>query len=114
MRFKAFNARYKALARPMKNLHRIDSKSVEDCEFILDCYNNQLKNLPNENMSNNNKDWAHGRKHIFLSEGARQQLEMLRESRRQKARYAQCYRMFNLRYFKRGNIFGNLNDFKQF
>merc|ERR1712008_555824 len=26
----------------------------------------------------NNKDWAHGRKHIFLSEGARQQLEYLR------------------------------------
>merc|ERR1712062_65166 len=28
--------------------------------------------------SGNNRDWAHGRKHIFLSEGARQQLETLR------------------------------------
>ena len=95
MRFKAFNARYRALAQPMKFLHRTDSKAVEDCEFILDCYNNQLKSLPvsmttmpsssvNKN-NNNNKDWAHGRKHIFLSEGARQLLEMLRETRRQKA-----------------------------
>ena len=33
--------------------------------------------------SSNNKDWAHGRKHVFLSEGARQQLERMRETRRQ-------------------------------
>ena len=26
---------------------------------------------------------------------------------------AQCYRMFNLRHLKRGNIFGNFDDFKQ-
>ena len=30
-----------------------------------------------------------------------------------KASKAQCYRMYNLRHFKRGNIFGNFNDFKQ-
>ena len=84
MRFKAFNTRYRALAKPSKSLHRTDSKAVEDCEFILDCYNQQLKSLPVSNTKNN-KDWAHGRKHIFLSEGARQQLEMLRESRRQKS-----------------------------
>ena len=38
-----------------------------------------------ENMTSNNKDWAHGRKHIFLSEGARQQLEQMRDSRRKWA-----------------------------
>ena len=75
----------------MKFLHRTDSKAVEDCEFILDCYNKQLKSLPvsmsepSSVKNNNNKDWAHGRKHIFLSEGARQLLEMMRETRRQKA-----------------------------
>ena len=27
---------------------------------------------------------------------------------------AECYRMVNLRHSKKGNIFGNFNDFKQF
>jgi len=91
MRFKAFNARYKSLATPMKNLHRTDSKSVEDCEFILDCYSKQVKTCLESNSSQDNinrthnKDWAHGRKHIFLSEGARQQLELLRDMKRQKS-----------------------------
>jgi hypothetical protein len=63
---------------------------VEDCEIILDCYSRNLKRPKSEDefeacSSNNNKDWAHGRKHIFLSEGARQQLEQLRETRRQAA-----------------------------
>ena len=87
MRFKAFNARYKSLASPMKNLHRTDSKAVEDCEFILDCYSRQVKTClePSSQNRSHNKDWAHGRKHIFLSEGARQQLELLRELKRQKS-----------------------------
>ena len=69
MRFKAFNNRYKSLAKPLKKLHRLDSKSVEDCEFILDCYSRQVKNVSEMHTGNFNKDWAHGRKHIFLSEG---------------------------------------------
>ena len=90
MRFKAFNARYKSLATPMKNLHRTDSKAVEDCEFILDCYSKQVKicleiDSPNNDKRSHNRDWAHGRKHIFLSEGARQQLESLRNMKIQKS-----------------------------
>ena len=63
------------LAKPMSILRRSDEKVVEDCELILDCYSQVAKVLPE---SSNNRDWAHGRKHIFLSEGARQQLETLR------------------------------------
>ena len=75
MRFKAFNSRYRMLAKPMSILRRSDEKVVEDCELILDCYSQVAKVLPE---SGNNRDWAHGRKHIYLSEGARQQLEALR------------------------------------
>jgi hypothetical protein len=68
---------------------RLDEKSVDDCEIILDCYSRLVKEERYDEdlgeSSNNNKDWAHGRKHIFLSEGARQQLERLREDRRQRA-----------------------------
>merc|ERR1719150_2142217 len=79
MRFKAFNGRYRMLARPMNILKRTDEKSVEDCELILDCYSQLAKEyFPESATEPNNKDWAHGRKHIFLSEGARQQLEYLR------------------------------------
>ena len=79
MRFKAFNGRYRMLARPMTILKRSDEKSVQDCELILDCYSQLAKEyFPDLEPVPNNKDWAHGRKHIFLSEGARQQLEYLR------------------------------------
>ena len=91
MRFKAFNARYRMLASPIKRLSRLDEKAVDDCEIILDCYSRIVKEQAldedfcemSSSSSSNNKDWAHGRKHIFLSEGARQQLERLREARRQ-------------------------------
>jgi len=79
MRFKAFNGRYRMLSQPMSILKRTDEKSVEDCELILDCYSHLAKEyFPETEPMPNNKDWAHGRKHIFLSEGARQQLEYLR------------------------------------
>ena len=86
MRFKAFNARYRMLADPITSLSRLEEKAVEDCEIILDSYSRAVKQIQFEEMfpqSNNNKDWAHGRKHIFLSEGARQRLEKMRENRRQ-------------------------------
>ena len=54
---------------------------LEDCEFIIDCYNRIKK----ENSYKNNQEWAHGRKYIFLSEGARQQLENARDAKRQRA-----------------------------
>ena len=80
MRFKAFNTRYKMLA-PSKSLFRSEDKSVDDCETILDCYSRDLKNLPPVTLPRNT-EWAHGRKHIFLSEGARQQLERIRDLKR--------------------------------
>ena len=42
----------------------------------------ELENSGEDKNSPNNKEWAHGRKHIFLSEGARQQLEQLRDAKR--------------------------------
>ena len=83
MRFKAFNARYRALAAPAAALSRADEKAVADCETILDCYSRALKRRPPPLKSPVNTEWAHGRKHIFLSEGARQQMERMREERRE-------------------------------
>ena len=58
--------------------------NVSKCLFTF--YHRALKESEDEDLQlagSNNKDWAHGRKHVFLSEGARQQLERMRESRRQ-------------------------------
>ena len=82
MRFRAFNSRYRMLATPMTRLTRQDEKAVDDCEFILDCYSKQASK---DHQYKNNHEWAHGRKHVFLSEGARQRLENLREVRRRGA-----------------------------
>ena len=81
MRFKVFNARYRALAEPIRRLKGTEHKAVEDCEFIIDCYNRIKK----DNSFKNNQEWAHGRKYIFLSEGARQQLELARDAKRLKS-----------------------------
>ena len=82
MRFRAFNSRYRMLATPMTRLTRQDEKAVDYCEFILDCYSKQASK---DHQYKNNIEWAHGRKHVFLSEGARQRLENLREVRRRGA-----------------------------
>ncbi len=85
MRFKAFNGRYRMLAKQTM-LKRSEEKSVEDCEIILDAYSQLSKDyFPDGDTLPHNKDWAHGRKHIFLSEGARQQLEYLRVHIRNKS-----------------------------
>ena len=65
MRFKAFNLRYRLLA-PFTKLFRTEDKALDDCKMILD-YNCVLVN-PSEN-------WAMGKRHVFLSEILRQQLE---------------------------------------
>ncbi|TRY68528.1 hypothetical protein TCAL_13103 [Tigriopus californicus] len=83
MRFKAFNARYRVLAR-FNQLYRADEKAVDDCEIILDCYVRELRAMAPDTLPQNTS-WAHGRKHVFLSEGARQQLERIREERRNNA-----------------------------
>jgi len=101
MRFKAFNARYRMLANPISSLSRLEEKAVDDCEIILDCYSRLVKEEDSSVYQNttNNKDWAHGRKHVFLSEGARQQLENMREVRRQGAarRIQRCWRRWHSR-----------------
>ena len=83
LRFKQFNARYHLLA-PARSLIRSEEKAVDDCETILDCYSSVLRALPAESLPRNTA-WAHGRKHIFMSEGMRQQLETMREAKLQGA-----------------------------
>ena len=94
MRFKAFNARYRAVVRSRRLLSGADEKAVDDCETILDCYSRRLREPSTEPSGDEaaarvpmprNTSWAHGRKHVFLSEGARQQLERMREERRNEA-----------------------------
>ena len=105
------------LATPMTLLTRMDEKAVDDCEIILDCYSRTWKAKKTraergeeEGEFKNNHEWAHGRKHIFLSEGARQQLERLRDERRQGA--ATCiqsaWRGWN--YRKRKSVKPRRND----
>ncbi|KAI4484047.1 hypothetical protein M0804_007503 [Polistes exclamans] len=78
MRFKAFNARYRLIA-PFKQLRRAEEQAVEDTKLILQNAQ-QLKNKFGASTS-----WALGKRHIFLSEGIRQQLECLRSETRRKA-----------------------------
>ncbi|KAL6424379.1 hypothetical protein ACFW04_009870 [Cataglyphis niger] len=78
MRFKAFNARYRLIA-PFKQLRRAEEQAVEDTKLILQNAQ-QLKSKFGASTS-----WALGKRHIFLSEGIRQQLENLRAETRKKA-----------------------------
>lgn len=88
MRFKAFNARYRLIA-PFKQLRRAEEQAVEDTKLILQNAQ-QLKSKFGASTS-----WALGKRHIFLSEGIRQQLENLRsETRRKAATVIQVMRFF--------------------
>ncbi|XP_044001264.1 unconventional myosin-IXb isoform X2 [Aphidius gifuensis] len=78
MRFKAFNARYRLIA-PFKQLRRAEEQAVEDTKLILQNAQ-QIKSKFGASTS-----WALGKRHIFLSEGIRQQLENLRSETRRKA-----------------------------
>jgi len=78
MRFKAFNARYRLIA-PFKQLRRAEEQAVEDTKLILQNAQ-QLKSKLGASTS-----WALGKRHIFLSEGIRQQLENLRAETRRRA-----------------------------
>lgn len=49
-------------------------------QLILDCFMQSQKNI--EPISAASTTWALGKRHIFLSEGVRQQLEMLRSQKR--------------------------------
>lgn len=80
MRFKAFNARYRLLA-PFAKLNRVDEKVTDDCLLILQ----HVLDLISKVQSVVSTSFAMGKRHIFLSEGIRQQLERLRNKTRQKA-----------------------------
>ncbi|CAL8122354.1 unnamed protein product [Orchesella dallaii] len=77
MRFKAFNARYRSLAL-FHQLSRTDDRAIEDCQVILECFENSIDGCTRERLGHISISWAVGKRHIFLSEGARQQLEALR------------------------------------
>ncbi|XP_063215940.1 unconventional myosin-IXAa isoform X2 [Bacillus rossius redtenbacheri] len=84
MRFKAFNVRYRLLA-PFRKLRRADDKATEDCLLILQSLQLALEARPKLQACAVSTSWALGKRHIFLSEGARQQLEFLRAGKRHKA-----------------------------
>ncbi|XP_035712524.1 unconventional myosin-Ib isoform X3 [Folsomia candida] len=84
MRFKAFNARYKLLG-PFHQLSRSEERILEDCQLILDCFDNSVASCHARDRRNISISWAVGKRHIFLSEGARQQLESFRSSARTRA-----------------------------
>ncbi|KAG8276288.1 Myosin [Homalodisca vitripennis] len=75
MRFKAFNSRYRLLA-PFSKLRRCEEKTMEDCRLILTCLDE--KQDLKQPASQVSTSWAFGKRHIFLSEGVRQQLESVR------------------------------------
>lgn len=81
MRFKAFSSRYRLLA-PFRKLRRSDDKAIEDCKLILEYF---VRATEKCTLSNASTAWSMGKRHIFLSEGARQQLELLRVERRHNA-----------------------------
>ncbi|XP_015587851.1 unconventional myosin-IXb isoform X2 [Cephus cinctus] len=78
MRFKAFNSRYRLLA-PFKQLRRAEEQALEDTKLIL--HNAQ----ETKRKFGASTSWALGKRHIFLSEGIRQQLEQMRSEMRRRA-----------------------------
>ncbi|XP_077297519.1 unconventional myosin-IXb-like dachs [Arctopsyche grandis] len=81
MRFKAFNTRYRLLA-PFSQLRRVEEKATEDCLLILQHAVNSASKQEDIVVSTN---YALGKRHIFLSEGIRQQLEKMRTDTRQRS-----------------------------
>jgi len=80
MRFKNFNSIYWMLA-PIKILSRNEELAFDDCKRILDYLKGSLEQQA-DGDSPIVKDWALGKKHVFLTEGTRQHLERLRTEKR--------------------------------
>ncbi|CAG9837277.1 unnamed protein product [Diabrotica balteata] len=95
MRFKAFNMRYRCLA-PFAKLNRTEEKVTDDCNLILQYVMDSI----GKQQSLVSTSYAMGKRHIFLSEGIRQQLEKLRSETRQKAAtlIQCCWRGWHCRY----------------
>lgn len=98
MRFKNFNSIYWMLA-PIKILSRNEELAFDDCKRILDYLKGSLEQqVPHHHQRDWHhhhhhldqvdgdspivKDWALGKKHVFLTEGTRQHLERLRTEKR--------------------------------
>ncbi|OQR66176.1 unconventional myosin-IXb-like [Tropilaelaps mercedesae] len=81
MRFREFNSRYSLLA-PFKLLKRKEETMFLDSQEILEHFTEALQNIK---LSNAAVISYLGKKHIFLSEHARQLLERFREQRRHSA-----------------------------
>ncbi|KAI1301352.1 Unconventional myosin-VIIb [Halotydeus destructor] len=84
VRFRAFNSRYRCLS-PFERLKRSEDKVIDDCKTILECFLDTIKDSEQAKGSSASTAWAQGKRHIFLSEYARQQLERLRTQRRNEA-----------------------------
>ncbi|XP_014228252.2 unconventional myosin-IXb [Trichogramma pretiosum] len=80
MRFKAFNSRYRLIA-PFKQLRRSEEQAIEDTRLILQ----NAQELRGGDQLGLGTSWALGKRHIFLGEATRQQLEQLRGEIRQRA-----------------------------
>lgn len=80
MRFKNFNSRYRLLA-PIKNVSRKEELAFDECHQILE-FLRKILEQPLDDDSPISKEWALGKKHVFLSEGTRQHLERLRTDKR--------------------------------
>ena len=64
MRFKNFNSRYRLLA-PAQAVSRKEELAAEECSGILECLRAALAE-PAEDGPAVSRDWALGRKHVFL------------------------------------------------
>ncbi|XP_074602506.1 unconventional myosin-IXb-like dachs isoform X2 [Brevipalpus obovatus] len=82
MRFRAFNSRFRCI-NPFRYFKKSEDKAIDECKALLDNLRSTLEEL--ESINPTSSVWALGKRHIFLSEGARQQLELLRSAKREYA-----------------------------
>ncbi len=68
---------------PIRSLSRSDELAFDDCQRILDHI--PPFRMTSCDMGPASKDWALGKKHIFLSETLRQHLERVRSEKRNQS-----------------------------
>ncbi|XP_062589716.1 uncharacterized protein LOC134251341 [Saccostrea cucullata] len=80
MRYKSFNNRYKIFFGHMKP-YQLDTQQ-DQCKAILNSF---LKAMDESKLPYVSTQWMFGKKHLFFSEGTRQQLEAMRAEKINKA-----------------------------
>jgi dachs protein len=73
---------------PIRSLSRSDELAFEDCQRILDHvrpFRIPAAASEEDGGGTVSKDWALGKKHIFLSESLRQHLERVRSDKRNRS-----------------------------